>query len=291
MHSNMEIKGVCGVDSQTLPPSTPCAPPTSNACNTGSCSGSGSDLDTFLTSWKATIQPKFIPLLTALSRMEAARNLLLCQVCCCVVVCSCCQIRCIIQRIRVQIYTYLPVLTQGKQTLQSESICLLGTRSLDEFHQSCHRSGIPLDLIGPMGKVWENGDVQVVQYPENLPTNVYPMDRFPADAISILGEIVFLPLYDSQPNSSTQGIVGVIELMLNKKTTDAMVVATMISTIASIMHDLGLSLSAPSQAPSSCDSANTIERSRSLVSNNSAWKANSLENKGMSRRASQHKLI
>lgn len=175
--------------------------------------------------------------------------------------------------------------------LQSENTCLLGTQLLNEFHQDCHSAGIPLDLIGPMGKVWENGDVQVVQYPANLPTNVYPMDRFPADAVSMLGEIVFLPLYDSQPNSSTQGIVGVIELMLTKKTTDAMVVATMISTIASIMPDLGLSLCAPVAEPSSCDSASTMERSGSLVSNDSAWKASSLENKGMSRRASQHKLI
>lgn len=259
------MKGVCTVDTETVLASAPCAPPTSD---TGSCSGSGSDLGSFLTSWKANIQPKFIPLLSALSQTDAARNLLLCQ-----------------------IYTYLPVLTQGKQTLQSENICLLGTRVLDEFHQDCHSSGIPLDLIGPMGKVWENGDVQVVQYPANLPTNVYPMDRFPQNAVPVLGELVFLPLYDSKPNSSTQGIVGVIELMLNKNTTDAMVVATMISTIATIMHDLGLSLSAPSTAPSSCDSASTtMERTGSLVSNNSAWKASSKEKVGMSRRASQHNL-
>lgn len=198
---------------------------------------------------------------------------------------------CQIVTLSSQIYTYLPVLTQGKQTLQSEKTCLLGTRVLDEFHQDCHSSGIPLDLIGPMGKVWENGDVQVVQYPANLPTNVYPMDRFPKDAVPMLGELVFLPLYDSHPNSSTKGIVGVIELMLNKNTTDAMVVATMISTIAIIMHELGLSLCAPSTAPSSCDSATTMERTGSLVSSDSVWKASSKDKKGMSRRASQHKLI
>lgn len=175
--------------------------------------------------------------------------------------------------------------------LQSESTCLLGTQVLDGFHQLCHKAGVALDLIGPMGKVWENGDVQVVQYPANLPNNVYPMDRFPADAISLLGEIVFLPLYDSTPNSPTQGIVGVIELMLTKKATDDMVVATMISTIASILPDLGLSLSAPITKPSSCDSSSTMERTGSLVSNDSTWKTSDLENKGMSRRPSQRRLV
>jgi hypothetical protein len=286
MHPGTEMKGVCTVDTETVVASAPCAPPTSD---TGSCSGSGSDLGSFLTSWKANIQPKFIPLLSALSQTDAARNLLLCQVCCCSMFLLASFNQLVTQSL--QIYTYLPVLTQGKQTLQSENICLLGTRVLDEFHQDCHSSGIPLDLIGPMGKVWENGDVQVVQYPANLPTNVYPMDRFPQNAVPVLGELVFLPLYDSKPNSSTQGIVGVIELMLNKNTTDAMVVATMISTIATIMHDLGLSLSTPSTAPSSCDSASTtMERTGSLVSNNSAWKASSKEKVGMSRRASQHNL-
>lgn len=179
------------------------------------------------------------------------------------------------------------MLREGKQKLQSENICLLGAQVLDEFHQQCFKDGISLDHVGPMGKVWENGDVQVIQYPSNLPRNSYPMDRFPGDAIVHLGEIVFLPVYDGKPNSSTQGIVAVIELMLNRNATDAMIVATIISTLAAIMQDLGLSLSAPS-SPATPQVDMAIDRSNSFVSNNAAWGGS--RERGMSRTASQRRL-
>lgn len=170
----------------------------------------------------------------------------------------------------MQIYTFLPVLTEGKQLLRAEKVCLLGSSALESFHATCHVSGVSLDAVGPMGKVWEKGDVQVVQYPSNLPCNAYPMDRMPQQLVPSLGALVFLPMYDSQPGSPTQGIVAVIELILSRRTADAMIVATMISTLESVMETLGLSLSAPSQR-SGDNMGNMETKSSSFHSNNSAW--------------------
>lgn len=143
-----------------------------------------------------------------------------------------------------------------------------------------------------MGKVWENGDVQVVQYPSNLPTNVYPMDRLPQDIIPCLGELVFLPVYDGQHGSPTQGIVAVIELIISRKATDGMVVATVISTIASIMEDVGLSLSSP-EVRGTLQSDVAMHKVTSYQSNNAAWlgtKKNVSASPGMSRTVSQRTL-
>ena len=62
-----------------------------------------------------------------------------------------------------QVWTYLPVLTEGKQLLKAESVHLIGEESLQDFHDQCHTEGVPLSRLGPMGKVWESGVVQVVQ--------------------------------------------------------------------------------------------------------------------------------
>lgn len=235
------------IDEVGSPASTPIAfaPP----AEFGAKSSSQQDSQTqFLLRWKSIIQPKFVPLLSALSQTVAARSLLLSQ-----------------------IYTFLPVLMEGKQMLKAEDVCLLGSTSLEQFHQECHADGLPLNLVGPMSKVWENGDVQVVQYPSNLPENVYPMDRMPKDIIpGDLGELVFLPVYDTEPGSSTQGILAVIELMIRRRTSDAMIVATLISTVAEILGSLGLSLSAPESKPISsnrCDMRNVS----SFQSNNHMW--------------------
>jgi len=260
----------------------------------------------FLVRWKSIIQPKFVPLLSALSQTVAARSLLLSQVrqpglllgagareitifsldqggrsrheeicraypvdfSLMIGVYTVCHPVAIYYS---QIYTFLPVLMEGKQMLKAEDVCLLGSPSLEQFHQQCHTDGLPLNLVGPMSKVWENGDVQVVQYPCNLPENVYPMDRMPKDIIpGDLGELVFLPVYDAEPGSSTQGILAVIELMIRRRTSDAMIVATLISTVAEIMGSLGLSLSAPeskSYSRNRCDMRNVS----SFQSNNRMW--------------------
>lgn len=59
--------------------STPGAP-TSSSPNSMACGSASQNMDTFLVSWRANIRPKFVPLLSALSRAPAACNLLLCQV-------------------------------------------------------------------------------------------------------------------------------------------------------------------------------------------------------------------
>jgi hypothetical protein len=181
------------------------------------------------------------------------------------------------------------VLTLGKQMLQSEDVCLLGTQTLDEFHKACHRDGIALDRVGPMGKVWENGDVQVVQYASNLSKNAYPMDRLPMEAIAMIGEIVFLPVYDAAINSPTQGIVAVIELILSRNTNDGMIVATMISTLGEIMQELGLSLSAP-MSEKQGNNSNELNKSNSYVCNNNTEWNTSIPGKGMSRTVSKQFL-
>lgn len=235
------------IDEVYPPASTPIAftPPSEFGAKSSSEQNSQTQ---FLVRWKGIIQPKFVPLLSTLSQKVAARSLLLSQ-----------------------IYTFLPVLMEGKQMLKAEDVCLLGSTSLEQFHQQCHADGLPLNLVGPMSKVWENGDVQVVQYPSNLPENVYPMDRMPKDIIlEDLGELVFLPVYDAEPDSSTKGILAVIELMIRRRTSDAMIVATLISTVAEIMESLGLSLSAPESKPnfrSRCDMRNVS----SFQSNNNMW--------------------
>ena len=164
------------------------SPPTSSA---------QAEVNNFLKHWKEDIQPKLVALLSALSKTPLATAILSCQ-----------------------IFSYRPVLEKNVQFLQAEEACLLAG-GLEEFHRHCHVDGIALDAIGggPMGKVWENGDVQVVQYPSSLPISAYPMDRFPREALPLLGEVVFLPVYDGVVNSPTPGIVGVVECMLNRQVT------------------------------------------------------------------------
>jgi hypothetical protein len=222
----------------------------------------------FLASWNAVIRPKFGPLLSALSKTPLASSILCCQ-----------------------IFSYLPVLERNVQALQAEDMCLLSGQELEGFHRSCHLEGIALDAVGagPMGKVWENGDVHVVQYPTNLSSTAYPMDRFPPEAMLSLGEVVFLPVYDGRPDSPTPGIVAVVECMLNKLTTTDMIVAKVISALGDIMLGLGLSLNPPSKMPheqfqprQSMDGS--IERSGSFVRNDKAFAS-------MQRSASKARLL
>ena len=85
MHPSSEYEEqVVGAGPLCPGPSALCAPPTTSQ----SCPGpepNPQSLTDFLSQWTANIQPKFIPLLSSLSRTDAAKSILLCQVC---LVCS-----------------------------------------------------------------------------------------------------------------------------------------------------------------------------------------------------------
>ena len=50
--------------------------------------------------------------------------------------------------------------------------------------------------LGPMGKVWESGAVQVVQFADSLPGDVHPRARLPGELAGRIGEAIYLPVYD-----------------------------------------------------------------------------------------------
>lgn len=140
------------------------------------------------------------------------------------------------------------MLTEGKQLLNAEALCLLGNPALQDFHVACCHKGLPLTKLGPMGKVWESGVVQVVQHAGNLPTDAHPLNILPAAlATAAIDEIVYLPVYDSAPGTTVQGVVAALELMVSPRSMDVMVVANLISTVAETMGQLGLALSNPVQ--------------------------------------------
>jgi hypothetical protein len=106
----------------------------------------------------------------------------------------------------------------------------------------------------------------------------------------MIGEIVFLPVYDAAINSPTQGIVAVIELILSRNTNDGMIVATMISTVGEIMQELGLSLSAPISEKQGNISSDGLNKSNSYVCNNNTEWNTSIPGRGMSRTVSKQFL-
>lgn len=179
----------------------------------------------FLHQWQQRIQPRLTQLLAHLGSQEVAKSLAL-----------------------AQIITYLPVLTEGKQLLKAEALCLLGNPILQDFHVACCHQGLPLTQLGPMGKVWESGVVQIVQHSGNLSTDTHPLNlMLPSVAESAVDEILYLPVYDDAPGTPVQGVVAVLELMVNPRSTDVMVVANLISTVSDIMGNLGLAISNPAQ--------------------------------------------
>lgn len=94
-----------------------------------------------------------------------------------------------------------------------------------------------------MGKVWESGVVQVVQNAENLSTESHPCNKLNSGIAKGIGEIVYMPVYDVSPGSTTKGVVAVIELLMSARSQDVMVVANVISTISAIMETMQLTLS------------------------------------------------
>jgi hypothetical protein len=144
-----------------------------------------------------------------------------------------------------QVWTYLPVLTEGKQLLKAESVHLIGEESLQDFHDQCHTEGVPLSRLGPMGKVWESGVVQVVQAVDNLSRDTHPCNRLSASLLPHVAEVLYLPVYDRDPNSPAQGVVAALELVMSARSADVMVVANTISCVSQILDLLGLSVGNP----------------------------------------------
>jgi hypothetical protein len=157
-----------------------------------------------------------------------------------------------------QVFTYLPVLTEGKQLLKAEDACVLRDPALHSFHSLCVANGIPLTHLGPMGKVWECGVVQVVQNVANLTAEAHPLNNLPSAGAAAVGEVIYLPVYDARPGTATRGVVAAVELMVRAHCADAMVVANVISALAGIMDALGLALSVPlNQQPQAAEQTPT----------------------------------
>ena len=104
------------------------------------------------------------------------------------------------------------------------------------------------------------------------------MDRFPKQALANLGEVVFLPVYDGRINSSTPGIVAVVECILQRGAPTDMLVAKVIGVLGDIMESIGLSLYPPAsktqeEQSSMKDAAagGGIERDGSFVRNGKAF--------------------
>lgn len=177
----------------------------------------------FLHSYRAIISPKFQQLLTLLAGQEVARNLAV-----------------------AQIWTYLPVLTEGKQILKAEQLCLLGDPELQNFHAACCQEGVTVSQLGPMGKVWESGAVQVVQCADSLSPEMHPCNRLPGEMSRRIAECIYVPLYDGTGTVS-QGVLAVVELLIRRHSDEYMVVANAISCLTHLMEALQLSLCNPHQ--------------------------------------------
>lgn len=52
----------------------------------------------------------------------------------------------------LQVWTYLPVLTEGRQILKAEQLCLLGDGQLQGFHEGCAQEGVTVRCEPCCGK-------------------------------------------------------------------------------------------------------------------------------------------
>jgi hypothetical protein len=179
----------------------------------------------FLHAWATSVAPRIGAVLARLATLEVSRGLALAQV-----------------------WTYLPVLTEGRQALRAEPQCLLGDAALAPFHEACAREGVAVSALGPQGKVWESGAVQVVQRVDSLAADAHPRALLGA-AAAALGEVCWLPIYDATPGTAARGVVAVLELAMRARGSDAMVVANAISAVSDLLAAQGLALGAPAPPP------------------------------------------
>lgn len=180
----------------------------------------------FITNWQLVLGPKLTQLLELLGKQNVAANLALAQV-----------------------WTYIPVLLEGRQVLKAEAAsALLGDPALAPFHLACVTQGCAVSTLGPMGKVWEQGVVKVIQSPSELQLDSHPLKLLAVSGLQeLVGEVVYIPVYE--PGSRVSGgVVAVVELIFRSAGADAMAVANAISTLCRLMRTLQLSLSNPAVA-------------------------------------------
>lgn len=175
----------------------------------------------FVESWHQLVQPKLRRLLVLLGSQHIAKNLALAQV-----------------------WNYLPVLLSDEQLLKVDPLCLLGSPELQGFHNKCCSYGVPVHMLGAMGKVWENGAVKVVQSLENLSRETHPCNRLQGGLNVHVEEVVYIPVFDPEALPSS-GVVAVLEILISSQAHDYMVVANTISRVAGLMEEVQLSLSNP----------------------------------------------
>lgn len=89
-----------------------------------------------------------------------------------------------------QVWTYIPVLLEGRQVLKAEAAALVGDPALAPFHATCAQQGCAVAALGPMGKVWEQGVIKVIQSPANLAPEAHPLHLLaPAGLQQHVGEV------------------------------------------------------------------------------------------------------
>uniref|UniRef100_A0A1D2A7P9 Uncharacterized protein n=1 Tax=Auxenochlorella protothecoides TaxID=3075 RepID=A0A1D2A7P9_AUXPR len=121
-------------------------------------------------------------------------------------------------------------------------MCLTNHQQLIDFQMQCRNTGVQLGFLGPMGKVWENGSVQVVQGADSLPSECHPRDRLKGALLESIAEIIYIPIYDTAATVSG-GVLAVLELMVSSDAHDPQVVANTIACVARILDSLALHLS------------------------------------------------
>jgi hypothetical protein len=100
---------------------------------------------------------------------------------------------------------------------------------------------------GMPGRVLRSGCVQVVQNLRIIPAVLHPRCRLPDALAGEVGEVVYVPVYDTQRPHA--GPVAVLEALLSARASDSMMVASFISVAGSVLASLQLSLSNPLPQP------------------------------------------
>lgn len=97
------------------------------------------------------------------------------------------------------------------------------------------------------GKVWRSGAVQIVQNVRILPPSLHPRSQLTEEALELLSEALYIPIYDlARPH---KGQVCILEVLLSSRSTETMLVAEFISFVGSVLTPLELSLSNPIPQP------------------------------------------
>ncbi|GBF94819.1 hypothetical protein Rsub_07991 [Raphidocelis subcapitata] len=138
-----------------------------------------------------------------------------------------------------------------KDPLQAEyhadpELALMSDPSFDGFRtasaqcRDCGRLSMP-------GRVFRSGAVQVVQDLRVLPSCLHPRSRLSGALEGRVGAALYLPVYDlARPEA---GPVAVLEALLSPRAADSMLVANLMSFVASQLAAMQLSVSSPLPQP------------------------------------------